>query len=120
MLFRSWEPLRPWWGRLDLVLANPPYIPSSVLAGLDPVVRDHEPPLALDGGADGLTALRAVLAGAPLALAPGGRLLMEHHHDQSHEVVQLLHAAGLSDIRVHRDLEGIARFASARRAEGGP
>jgi release factor glutamine methyltransferase len=113
-----WQPLRPWWGRFDLVLANPPYIPTSVLAGLAPVVRDHEPRLALDGGEDGLAAIRAVAAAAPEALAPGGLLLLEHHHDQSASVCRLLAAAGLERIETHRDLEGVVRFASGRRPSG--
>ncbi|MEB3255797.1 MAG: peptide chain release factor N(5)-glutamine methyltransferase [Synechococcaceae cyanobacterium] len=112
-----WQALHPWWGRLGLVVSNPPYIPSLVLAGLDPVVRQHEPALALDGGADGLAAIRAIVADAPRALAPGGRLLIEHHHDQSPAVVALLHQAGLVDVRADRDLEGVSRFASACRPE---
>ncbi|MBM5823417.1 MAG: peptide chain release factor N(5)-glutamine methyltransferase [Cyanobacteria bacterium K_Offshore_surface_m2_011] len=110
-----WQPLEPWWGGLDLVVSNPPYIPSATLAGLDPVVRDHEPRQALDGGPDGLTALRPIVAGAPQALAPGGLLLLEHHHDQSEAVAELLLAAGLVRPGVHADLEGQARFASAWR-----
>ncbi len=110
-----WEGLKPWWGRLDLVLANPPYIPTATVGGLDPVVREHEPLLALDGGADGLVAIRAITAGAGRALAPGGVLLLEHHHDQSEAVLQLLAAAGLEAGQAHRDLEGVRRFASARR-----
>lgn len=117
LLLRSdwWEALRPWWGALDLVVANPPYIPTSTFEGLDPVVREHEPRLALDGGADGLDALRAIGAGAAVALAPGGSLLVEHHHDQSSAVVALLEASGLERVEVHRDLEGVKRFASGRR-----
>lgn len=111
-----WAPLQPWWGQLELVVANPPYIPSSVVSQLDPVVRDHEPRLALDGGADGLTSLRAILAAAPLALAPGGLLLVEHHHDQSPAVLALMDMAGLRQPRAHRDLEGVPRFASASRS----
>ncbi|MFM7266381.1 MAG: peptide chain release factor N(5)-glutamine methyltransferase [Cyanobium sp.] len=114
-----WEPLRTWWGQVDLAVANPPYIPTAVLAGLEPLVRDHEPSLALDGGADGLAAIRAVVAGAPHALAPGGRVLIEHHHDQSEAVLKLLEQVGLREILPHHDLEGIARFASARRPEQG-
>lgn len=110
-----WSGLRPWWGRLDLVLSNPPYIPSALLPDLDPVVRDHEPTMALDGGPDGLVAIRAIVAGAPAALAPGGLLLLEHHHDQSDAVLALLRAAGLRQVRAHRDLEGVRRFASAVR-----
>ncbi len=110
-----WDPLQPWWGQLELVVANPPYIPSSVVNQLDPMVRDHEPRLALDGGADGLRSLRAILASAPLALAPGGLLLVEHHHDQSAAVLALMDMAGLRQPRAHRDLEGVPRFASASR-----
>lgn len=110
-----WQPLAPWWGGLDLVVSNPPYIPSATLAGLEPVVRDHEPRLALDGGPDGLTAIRSIVAGALQGLAPGGLLLMEHHHDQSDALGELLLAAGLERPGVHTDLEGQARFASAWR-----
>lgn len=108
-----WQPLRPVWGRLQLVLANPPYIPSPLLATLDAVVRDHEPHLALDGGADGLDSVRLILAGAGSALAPGGLLLLEHHHDQSEAVLALMAAVGLEQPTAHRDLEGVRRFASA-------
>lgn len=110
-----WQPLRPWWGELQVVLSNPPYIPTAVWAALEPVVRDHEPALALDGGADGLEAIRAILDGVCAALAPGGLLLLEHHHDQSSAVQALLRAAGLEAVAAHADLEGVQRFASARR-----
>jgi len=110
-----WQELTPWMGQLDLVVANPPSIPSATVDGLDPVVRLHEPRLALDGGADGLGALRQVVSGGPSALAPGGLLLVEHHHDQSEAVLALLEAAGLVEATAHHDLEGVARFASARR-----
>ncbi len=109
-----WQPLRPWWGRLALAVANPPYIPTAVWAGLEPLVRCHEPPLALDGGIDGLDAIRAIVAGAPQALAPAGWLLLEHHHDQSEAVLALMRQAGLHQPRAHADLEGQRRFASAR------
>nr|WP_254217346.1 peptide chain release factor N(5)-glutamine methyltransferase [Synechococcus sp. CCY 9618] len=115
-----WQGLEPQWGHLDLVVANPPYIPSATLAGLDPVVRDHEPRLALDGGADGLAAIRALVAGSRRGLAPGGLLLLEHHHDQSAAVGQLLATAGLERCGVHADLEGRDRFASAWRPVDAP
>jgi len=111
-----WVPLQPWWGQLDLVVSNPPYIPSSLLMGLDPVVRLHEPWLALDGGEDGLNALRAIAAGAVTALAAGGLLLLEHHHDQSEPVRALLVAAGLEQVVSFQDLEGHGRFSGARRS----
>ena len=108
-----WQPLRPWWGALELVVSNPPYIPTAVWAGLDPVVREHEPALALDGGVDGLDALRTIVEGAAVALAPGGLLLLEHHYDQSDAVMALLTEAGLKQVQHHADLEGQRRFASA-------
>lgn len=77
-------------------------------------MREHEPVLALDGGSDGLAAIRAIAAGAAAALAPGGLLLLEHHHDQSEPVLLLLAQAGLLQVARHRDLEGVWRFASAR------
>jgi release factor glutamine methyltransferase len=78
-----WQPLAPWWGALGLVVANPPYIPTAVWDALEPEVKCHEPRQALDGGADGLGAISAIVAGARQALAPGGWLVLEHHHDQS-------------------------------------
>jgi release factor glutamine methyltransferase len=120
-LMRSdwWEALKPWWGELDLVVANPPYIPSNIVEALEAVVRDHEPRRALDGGSDGLVALRTICAGAAQALAPGGVLLLEHHHDQSQSVGLLLEMAGMEEVQAHRDLEGVRRFASGRRPSGG-
>ena len=112
---RWWDPLEPWWGQFDLVVCNPPYIPSELIRHLDPVVRDHEPHLALAGGTDGLQEIRGVVSGAYRALSPGGWILLEHHHDQSDAVLALLREAGLSSIRPARDLEGIYRFALARR-----
>jgi len=111
-----WQSLDGLQGQLDLIVTNPPYIPTSLLASLDPVVRQHEPWLALDGGEDGLDAIRSVVAEAKTYLAPGGVLLMEHHHDQSAAVIDLLVSAGLGKPQAHRDLEGILRFVSARQA----
>lgn len=111
-----WEPLRPWWGQLELVVANPPYIPTPVWANLEPLVREHEPAQALDGGLDGLDALRAIALDARAALAPGGWLLLEHHHDQSLAVQAMLAGHGLVEVSAHPDLEGTSRFVAARRA----
>ena len=111
-----WQSLDFLQGQLDLIVTNPPYIPTSLLADLDPVVRHHEPLLALDGGEDGLDGIRLIVAQAKTYLAPGGLLLMEHHHDQSAAVIDLLVSAGLAQPMAHRDLEGILRFVSARQA----
>ena len=116
LLFGSWWiPLKRWWGSLDLVVSNPPYIPGAVVDGLEAVVRNHEPQIALLGGADGLDAIRAVVNGAPTGLSPGGWLLLEHHHDQSAQVTRLLRDAGLVDVSAVADLEGTLRFALARK-----
>ncbi len=111
-----WAPLADQAGGLDLVVANPPYIPTDVWQELEPVVREHEPALALDGGPDGLDAIRAIAAGARLHLAPGGWLLLEHHHDQSAAVLALLEQACLTNPCARPDLEGKLRFAAARTA----
>lgn len=110
-----WEPLRPHWGQLNLVLSNPPYIPTAVWKELEPVVREHEPKLALDGGNDGLEAIRAIAINAAEALAPDGWLVLEHHHDHSPAVLQLLRDSGLERVHAYQDLEGNPRFAAARR-----
>ncbi len=110
-----WKPLRPFWGSLDLVLCNPPYIPSELIDKLDQTVKSHEPHLALCGGMDGLIECRKVLAGAFKALAPLGWLLMEHHHDQSDEIMELMRKEGLEEISFETDLQGVRRFAICRR-----
>ncbi len=109
-----WKPLRGWWGQFDLVLANPPYIPSSVLETLDPIVREHEPHLALNGGTDGLNACREIVHGAVKGLASGGWLILEHHHDQSESVLDLMTQSGLEEPHFEKDLNGVRRFALCR------
>jgi len=113
LMGRWFEPVRG--RRFDMVVSNPPYIPTAVWQELEPQVRNHEPALALDGGDDGLAAIRAIASQAAEALAPGGYLLLEHHHDQSGAVVALLEEAGLEQQQAHPDLEGVQRFASARK-----
>lgn len=111
-----WVPLRAFWGQLEIVVSNPPYIPRPLIEMLDPVVRDHEPLGALVGGEDGLEAIRSLLIDAPCALAPGGVLFLEHHHDQSESVQDLMREAGLVNVSAAKDLEGVARFAQGQRA----
>ncbi len=96
-------------GRFDLVVCNPPYIPSAVIAGLMPEVRDHDPALALDGGADGLDAYRAVLGDLPRLLAPGGAAVLELGLGQAEAVAALAETGGLQVERIHPDLAGIPR-----------
>jgi release factor glutamine methyltransferase len=101
---------------LDLVVSNPPYIPTNHIATLAPDVRDFEPRQALDGGNDGLDAYRAIAADAPRLLAPGGVLVLELGLGQSDMVAGLLAAAGLSvQLPARPDLAGIPRALSAIR-----
>lgn len=100
--------------RADLVVANLPYLPAPVLAGLAPEVVDHEPRVALDGGPDGLSVIRSLVAQAPRWLAPGGALVLETAGgDQIPETAGLMRAAGLSNISTRCDLVGIERFIAA-------
>jgi len=100
--------------RADLVVANLPYLPAPVLAGLAPEVVDHEPWVALDGGPDGLSVIRSLVAQAPRWLAPGGALVLETAGgDQIPETAGLMRAAGLSKISTRCDLVGIERFIAA-------
>jgi release factor glutamine methyltransferase len=88
----------------DLVVSNPPYIPSGDIPGLDPEVRDHDPLLALDGGPDGLQAYRDLAPEIARILKPGGIFAVEIGWDQGPQVKALFEAAGLADVKVVRDL----------------
>ena len=96
-------------GRFDLVVANPPYIPSAHIPGLAAEVRDHDPAAALDGGNDGLAAYRIIFAALPDILAPGGTLVTEIGSNQEAAVRSLADAAGLRSLKVARDLGGLPR-----------
>lgn len=82
-------------GRVDVLAANVPYVPTGEIGLLPTEARDHEPRVALDGGADGLDVLRRVAAGAPDWLAPGGCLLVETSRRQAPAAVRAFTAAGL-------------------------
>ncbi|MFC8921228.1 putative protein N(5)-glutamine methyltransferase [Cellulosimicrobium sp. NPDC057127] len=104
-------------GRVDVLLANVPYVPTGAIASLPPEARDHEARVALDGGSDGLDVLRRVAADARTWLAPGGHLLTEVSEGQCAAVVDVLHAAGLA-VRVVRDDEiGATGVVATRPAE---
>jgi release factor glutamine methyltransferase len=93
----------------DVIVSNPPYVESGAREGLAPEVRDHEPALALFGGADGLDAIRGVFARTPARLAPGGRLIVEFGYGQGERVSDLARDAGLIVLRIREDLQGIPR-----------
>jgi release factor glutamine methyltransferase len=102
--------------RFDLIASNPPYIRSAEIAGLATEVRDHDPLDALDGGADGLDAYRAIIPQAVGLLAERGALVVEVGHTQSEDVRQLMSAAGLTiDVPAKVDLAGIERAVAGRK-----
>lgn len=101
--------------RYDMIVCNPPYIPSGTLAALPPEVRNHEPRRSLDGGADGLDFYRAMAPWLPRALRPAAPVLMEIGADQAEAVAGILVDATLVDIEVDRDYAGCDRVVTARR-----
>jgi release factor glutamine methyltransferase len=100
----------------DLIVSNPPYIRSAEVAGLAAEVRDHDPRAALDGGADGLDAYRALIPEAARLLRPGGALVVEAGHGQSGPIEGLMTAAGLTHDRPAKaDLAGIPRAVAGQK-----
>lgn len=99
--------------RYDVIVSNPPYIPSAVVDELEPEVRDYEPRIALDGTADGLRFYRILAAESVHYLKPGGRIYLEIGYDQGERVPALLAAAGFRDITVIRDFGGNDRVVAA-------
>lgn len=100
-------------GTFEMIVSNPPYIPSEVIETLDSEVKDHEPRLALDGEADGLAFYRRIAVGAPRYLVAGGKIYLEIGYDQGDAVSALLHNAGFGDVKVIRDLAGLDRVVAA-------
>ncbi|WP_018232598.1 peptide chain release factor N(5)-glutamine methyltransferase [Thioalkalivibrio thiocyanodenitrificans] len=112
-----------WWApleglRFDLIVSNPPYVPAA-----DPHLSRgdvrFEPRGALASGPEGLDDLRTIIAGAPARLHPGGTLLLEHGYDQGGAVRALLRAAGFTDVRTWRDLNGHERVSGGRSVASG-
>jgi len=111
-----WTPLEKWKGQIRGMLSNPPYIPSAEILDLQIEVREHEPRLALDGGEDGLTALRYLVATAPDYLRSGGLWLVEMRAGQGEKVAQMLENQGnYRQIQIINDLAGFDRFVLAER-----
>jgi len=103
-------------GRCDVVVANPPYIPLEAFESVAPEARDHDPPMSLWSGSDGLDAIRGVLAVAADALVAGGVLAFEHAEVQSAAVVSLTAATGrFADVRDNLDLTERPRYVTAIR-----
>lgn len=100
----------------DLIVSNPPYVPTADLAHLRPEVRDYEPRAALDGGANGLDAIRQLLALARRRLAPDGWVLFEFGSGQEEAVRKLASEQGLAVRHIRADLQGLPRVAAATHA----
>ncbi len=92
--------------QFDVIVSNPPYIPSAVIEELEPEVRDHEPRGALDGTADGLYFYRILAEECAKHLTPGGHVYFEIGYDQGMAVKELLDNHGFKDTRVIQDLAG--------------
>ena len=114
----SWlSPISHLKGNLSAIVSNPPYIPSPTVLTLQPEVINHEPRLALDGGTDGLDSIRKLIEQGTLYLKPSGIWLIELMSGQAKIVTALLIAqSSYTSIQIHKDLSGIQRFVSARKA----
>jgi release factor glutamine methyltransferase len=103
--------------QVDVIVSNPPYVPSVSEPGLTPEVRNYEPAVALFGGTDGLDGLRSVMEGAAERLAPGGWLVMEFGCGQDECVTELVTGVnGLDIVKIRHDLQDIPRTVVCRRA----
>lgn len=101
--------------QFEIIVSNPPYVPTRDRSTLSVEVREHEPGLALFAGADGLDIYRRLIPAAYAALVSGGSLLLEIGYGQSATIEELLTAAGFESIEVHPDLQGIPRVVCAER-----
>lgn len=96
-------------GQFDLIVTNPPYIPTNTIFGLEPNVRCYDPKLALDGGADGLESYRLLLPDLPRLLTPNGTVVIEFGLSQVGGVCEMADDAGLKVLNVNNDLHGDER-----------
>jgi release factor glutamine methyltransferase len=102
-------------GTVDMVVSNPPYVADHEVADVEPEVRDHDPRVAIEGGADGLVLIRLVEQVARRLLRDGGLLVIEHSDRQGKSAPAILKAAGgWTYIKAHRDDDGLDRFVTAR------
>lgn len=118
VIFEQGDLFGPVAGDFDVIVANPPYIPTGEIEGLMPEVRSFEPAEALDGGMDGLDFYRRIAAEAGEHLSPGGQIFLEIGCDQGEAVSSLLAEGALYDVRVKKDLAGRDRVVAARASQG--
>lgn len=103
--------------RYDMIVSNPPYIPSGDITHLMPEVRDHEPHLALDGKGDGLFFYKSIILKSRDFLTENGRLYFEIGYNQGEAVSCLMKEAGFTQVTIKKDLAGLDRVVSGRRME---
>ncbi|MDO4284673.1 MAG: peptide chain release factor N(5)-glutamine methyltransferase [Eubacteriales bacterium] len=108
-----WDAVQP--ELFDIIVSNPPYIPTAVIGTLAPEVRSAEPYQALDGGEDGLVFYRRIIGEAARHLRIGGKLFLEIGYDQSRAVTELLREAGFLEIETRQDYGGLDRVVRAER-----
>lgn len=101
-------------GKFDIIVSNPPYIPTKDIEDLMEEVKNHEPKLALDGSEDGLLFYRIITHNLKEYLNPGGFIFFEIGYDQGESVKTLLQNAGVTDIKLRKDLAGLDRVISGR------
>lgn len=112
------EAMPEYGGQVDIVVANPPYIPWSAHDGLPVDVRGHDPALALFAADEGMAAIRVVIEVAGRLLRPGGLVVIEHGDDQGAAALEELRSGGFADGVCHRDLAERSRFVTGRRVPG--
>ena len=101
-------------GNFDLIVSNPPYIPSKEIATLDVSVKDYEPVWALDGGKDGLRFYKSIIKYWKTLLRPEGLLIFEVGEGQAEKVAEMLMAAGFGSTSIHQDARGVDRAVVGR------
>jgi len=101
-------------GKFDIIVSNPPYIPTDVIDSLMPEVKDHEPIIALDGKNDGLWFYERIIERIPDFLSPGGHVLFEIGYDQGEAVMKLLNDRGFTETEVVKDYAGNDRVVKGR------
>ena len=101
-------------GSVDTIVSNPPYIPSAEIAKLDACIRNHEPHMALDGGADGLEIIKNIIPDAHMVLRKGGWIFLEIGDGQGPAVREILEKMGFIEVMIKADLSGKTRYAIAR------
>jgi release factor glutamine methyltransferase len=106
--------------RADLIVSNPPYVPTGAIDTLAPEITEHEPRAALDGGPDGLRLIRRLVNEAPRWLHPGAPLVLETFGDeQAGKVIVLMQEAGFMNVVTRKDLAGVTRFVAGRYPSAG-